>query len=269
MILAHRAALDGVQLDEIDPRIIIKGIEGGAGKESVSSAGTGSGDGSRITGKRREMMEIQVKFSMNIRRDAMAERAAVLEAVNAWAARCGWLTISYKPGRRIWIDEAVTPGEGDLWKRLSEYTIILRAYAVPFWQQTPAAASAVTTRTATDGSGTIAVAGSARTVADAVLANRSGATINTAEITVGGKKMRFESLALAANESLEIDHEITLGKNLIRIRIRNAAGAFRSALAKRTAGSADEFEIPPGDCAWSFSAQRACQLDLSVRGRFA
>ena len=81
--------------------------------------------------------------------------------------------------------------------------------------------------------------------------------------------MRFESLALAANESLEIDHEITLGKNLIRIRIRNAAGAFRSALAKRTAGSADEFEIPPGDCAWSFSAQRACQLDLSVRGRFA
>ena len=34
------------------------------------------------------------------------------------------------------------------------------------------------------------------------------------------------------------------------------------------AGSADEFEILPGDCAFSFSAQRACTLTVSVRGRF-
>lgn len=267
MKLAHRVSLGGVQLDEIDPRIIIKGIEGGAGKETVTAVATGAGDGTRITGKRRESVEVQVKFSMNIRRDAIEERGQVLEAINAWAAAGGRLQINYKPERRLNVDEITLPGEGDLWKRLSEYTITFKAHAIPYWEEKSATGAA--TRTGQTGSGVITVAGSAKTVADAELANKSGAVINTAEITIGGKSMSFESLALAGNESLVIDHAISKGKNVIRIRIRNAQGSYRSVMAKRTGGSADEFEIQPGDCSFSFSAQRACQLSVSVRGRFA
>lgn len=261
MQLAHRAALNGVQLDEIDPRIIIKGIDGGAGRETVSSVGTGLGDGTRITGKRRETVEVALRFSMNIRRDNLPERGAVLEAVNAWAARGGWLTINYKPNRRLLVDEVVTPGEGDLWKRLSEYTITLRAHAIPYWQEENAVQAV--TATAGSGSGQIAVAGSAETLADAELKNMSGAVINTASITIGGKTMAFENLGMGNNESLVVDHVIVNGKNVLRIRVGN-----RSAMALRTAGSADEFEIQPGGCAFSFSAQRACRLTVSCRGRF-
>lgn len=261
MQLAHRAALNGVQLDEIDPRIIIKGIEGGAGKETVTSTGTGAGDGTRITGRRRDTVEVQVRFSMNIRRDVLEERSAVLEAVNAWAARGGWLTVNYKPNRRLWVDEAVTPGEGDLWKRFSEYTITLRAHAVPYWQEENGASGA--TGTGTSGSGALTVNGSAKTLAEAVLQNMSGATVNAASITIGGKTMTFENLGLGGNEALRIDHVITNGKNVIRIR----AGA-RSVLALRTGGSADEFEVSPGNCAFSFTAQRACKLTVESRGRF-
>ena len=261
MQLAHRAALNGAQLDDIDPRIIIKGIEGGAGKDTVTSVSTGKGDGTRITGKRRDTVEVNVRFSMNIRRDNMAERTAVLEAVNAWAVKGGWLTVNYKPNRWLWVDEVTTPGEGDLWKRLSEYTITFRAHAVPYWQEESAISAS--TGTGGSGSGTIAVAGSAETVADAVLKNMSGATINTATIVIGGKSMSFENLKMGSGESLVVDHVITSGKNVIRIRVGG-----RSALSLRTEGSADEFEIAPGTCAFSFSAQRACRLTVSCRGRF-
>jgi len=262
MQLAHRAALNGVQLDEIDPRIIIKGIEGASGKETVTSVGTGSGDGTRITGKRRDTTEVAVRFSMNIRRDAIQERAAVLEAICAWAVKGGWLTINYKPNRQLLVDEVVTPGEGDLWKRLNEYTITFRAHAIPYWQQGNAAAGS--TGTGTTGSGNMTVEGSANTLADCTLANMSGATINTATITIGGKTMAFSDLNLGNGQSLTIDHAIVKGKNVIRIRIGNT-----SVMAKRTEGSADEFEVAPGAVGFSFSAQRACRLTVNVRGRFA
>ena len=261
MELAHRAALNGAQLDEIDPRIIIKGIEGGAGKETVTSVNTGKGDGTRITGKRRDTVDVQVRFSMNIRRENITERGAVLEAVNAWAMRGGWLTVNYKPNRRLWVDEIVTPGEGDLWKRLSEYTITFRAHAVPYWQEENA--SSASSGSGTSGSGAIQVAGSAETVMDAELRNLSGATINTVSIQIGGHTMTFENLGMGNGESLVIDHVISSGKNVIRIRVGG-----RSAMALRTEGSADEFEVTPGACGFSFSAQRACRLTVSCRGRF-
>lgn len=259
MQLAHRAALNGVQLDEIDPRIIIKAIEGASGKETVSSVSRGDGDGTRITGTRRDTVEISIRFSMNIRRDIIEERTAVLEAINAWAWKGGWLTINYKPDRRLLIDEVVLPGEGDLWKRFAEYTITLRAHAIPYWMQESAVSAA--TGTGTSGNGSLQVAGSAETVCDAVLENLSGATINTATITAGGSTMRFESLGLGAGESLQIRHT---DDGTLQIR----AGG-RSVMDKRTQDSADELAVNPGANGISFQAQRACRLTVSCRGRFA
>ena len=266
MRLAHRVSLGGVQLDSLDGRIIIKGVEGGSGKETVTTAGTGRGDGTRITGKRRDSMEVAVKFSMNIRRDSIGERNELLEEINAWAVKGGWLKINYKAGRQLYVDEVTTPGEGDLWKRLNEYTITFRAHAVPYWVESDE--QSVTTKSAASASGTLPVAGSATTVADVTLENMSGALINKATLNAGGSQMKFTDLGLAANERLVIDHVITQGKNVIRIRIRSATGAYRSAMAKRTDGSADEFELAPGNCSVSFDADRSCRMTVSCRGRF-
>lgn len=260
MQLAHRAALNGVQLDEVDPRIIIQGIEGGAGKEVVSAIATGSGDGMRVTERHREYVECGITFSILARRNQLAERTAVLEAACAWAARGGWLTVNYKPDRRLYVDEVVMPGEGDVWNRDNMYTITMRARAIPFWQNENAVSGV--TGSGGSGSGSLIVPGSARTVADAVLRNVSGATINSASITIGGQGMSFSGLDMGNGESLVVDHLISSGKNIIRIRVGG-----RSAMACRS--GADDFLIMPGNVGFSFSAQRACQLTVSVRGRFA
>lgn len=259
MQLAHRAALNGVQLDDIDPRIIIKGIEEGAGRESVGSVSLGSADGTRITGKRRDYVEAQVRYSINIRRDDLQSRSDVFEAVNAWAAAGGYLTVNYKSGRRLYCDEVVLPGAGDLYKRTNEYTITFRAHELPYWQQDPA--QSVQTGTGTSASGTILAAGSARTVCDAELKNMSGANIASATITVNGHSMSFSDLGLGADETLKISHN---DRGVLSIKI-----GTRSVMAKRSDGSADDLFADPGNNGFSFSAQRACRLTVSCRGRYA
>ena len=259
MQLAHRAALNGAQLDEVDPRIIIKGIEEGAGKESVGSVSLGSADGTRITGKRRDTVEVQVRFSLNIRRDDLQSRSDLFEAINAWAVKGGYLTVNYKAGRQLYCDEVVLPGAGDQYKRTNEYTITFRAHAIPYWQQDPAVSAS--TGTGTRGTGSIPVAGSARTVCDAELQNMSGANIASATIAVGGCSMSFSNLGLGANETLKISHN---DKGVLAIQI-----GTRSAMARRSDESADDLFADPGNNGFSFSAQRACRLTVSCRGRFA
>lgn len=270
MIWARRAALNGNQLDEIDNAIVIRGIEQAAGKDTLTAGSTGGPFGMRITGARRDSLDITLRFAIDIKKNDLEGRSAVLEAVNAWAAAASrenggaWLTVGHKPDRRIRVVLAQPAPEGDLWKWTEDFPIIFRAYGVPYWEQSEA------NTTSTDGNasgayGAITIGGSAVTQVNAYLKNTSGAGINTATVNIGGKNMGFSTLGLAADETLTIDHT---GDGLVRIRIRSSGGTYRSAMANRTPESADDFTVMPGARECSFSAQRACKLTVEWRDRY-
>ena len=265
MIWSRRVALNGAQLDEIDDAIVIRSVESGDGKESITGVSSAAGYGQRITGMRRDTLDMVVRFAINIRKDNLARRAAVLEAVNKWAsaARKGaWLTVNYKEGRRLWVVLAQAPGEGSLWDYTKDFSITFRAYGTPYWEDDTATSMRIGSDSQS-GSGTLSVEGSALTPVDAQLLNRSGQNIATATIRIGSITMSFSSLGLAANETLVIDHN----NGLLRIRIKSAAGAYRSAMLRRTDTSGDDFLVTPGNVSASFSAQRACRLTVSWRCR--
>lgn len=88
----------------------------------------------------------------------------------------------------------------------------------------------------------------------------SGANIASATVTVAGRSMTFADLGLGANETLRISHD---ARGVLSIKIGN-----RSVMAKRTETSADDLYADPGANGFSFSAQRACRLTVSCRGRF-
>ena len=144
MIFSRRAALNGDQLDEIHDAIVIRGIEQAAGKDNITATATGGPFGQRITGARRDSIDITVKFAIDIKKRDLEGRNAVLEAVNAWAAAArtetggAWLTVGHKPDRRIRVVLAQPAAEGDLWKWTDDFTIIFRAYGVPYWEQSEA-----------------------------------------------------------------------------------------------------------------------------------
>lgn len=270
MIWSRRVALNGVQLDEVHDAVVIRSVEPADGKESISAAGAAAGYGQRITSFRRDTVDMVVKFALDIKKNDMAGRAAALEAVNAWAAAASpdrggaYMTVNYKPGRRLHVTLAQAPGEGSLWDWTKDFTITFRAYAVPYWES-ETQLSAQVGGSDSSGSGYVQVDGSVKTPIEAQLMNVSGMAVNSATVTIGGKAMSFTNLGLGANEALVIDHT---ADGLLRIRIRSAGGSYRSAMAKRSNTSSDDFPVLPGTVSASYTAQRACRLTLYWRCRY-
>jgi len=270
MELKRRVALNGIQLDEVDERIVITSVEPGDGQENITAVDAAAGYGQRITGCRRRTVDMVVRFSIHENGRSTAgqqARSEVLEAVNAWAAQAtkgAYLTVNYKPERRLYVVLAQAPGEGTLWEWSREFSITFRAYAVPYWEE-ETRRSARIGNDGISGSDTILMEGSAVTAVDAELLNMSGMAVQSAAITIGQKTIRVSGLGMAANEALVIDHTADA---LIRIRIRAANGSYRSVMDKRTTDSADDFTAAPGSTSVSYEAQRGCRLTLYWRCRF-
>lgn len=271
MIFSRRAALNGAQLDEVHDAVVIRSIEPAAGKDTITAAGNGGPYGQRITGGRRDSIDIVIKFALDIRRTDLQGRSEALEAVNAWAAAAcrenggAWLTVGHRPDRRIRVVLAQAAQEGDLWQWTEDFQLTFRAYGVPYWENVNAASSAIGGESL-GATGMIEVGGSAPASAGVTMENTSGAALNTVTVSVNGKQMAFTSLALAAGESLIIDHDDATG--LLRIRIQSPLGGYRSAMDKRTPESADDFIVPPGAHPIGYSAQRACRMTVEWRERY-
>lgn len=267
MQLSRRVALNGIWLDELDYRIVVSGVEPADGKENISAVDAAAGFGQRITSNRRSVLDMTVRFRLlehGLTPEGMQARAELLEKVNAWAAAGGWLTVNYKPNRRLRVILVQAPGEGGLRDFTKEYVLTFRAYGIPYWEtETPV--SQTTPGNYMTGSGVLSIEGSAKTQANVELRNASGMNVASAAVTIAGKAMNFSGLGLGANETLVIDHD---DNGLVRIRIRTAAGSYRSAMAARTADSADDFVISPGQSSFSYTAQRSCRMTVSWRARF-
>ena len=180
--------------------------------------------------------------------------------MNAWAAAGGWLTVNYRPGRRLSVILAQAPGAGDMFNWTNEFTVVFRAFAVPYWEDTNA--TSVTSAVASSGSMNIIVPGSAETIANATIQNMSGMMITNVSLSIGGKAMSFSgSNLLPGGYSITIDHPQS--EKMIYFRARNNAGSI---MANRN--GADDFNVQPGARGISFSANRAVRVTVSLKGRY-
>ena len=257
-------ALNDNQLDELDERILVLGVNDGAGRETLNAVSRFGGVGQRVTSRHRDTLDITVSFGLRIKAGDMAARSVLFEKVVGWAQDGGWLTVNYKPKRRIYVVCAQLPAPGDLAEWTAEYSIVFRAYGVPYWQMdSPVQINMNSTRAATR---TMEIPGTAPTVLDVSFRNLSGMEIATFSIQAGGNRFILENLGLLANETLAIDHT---AEGLVRIRIQSATGAWRSVLGRRTAASSDDLTVKPGSVQWTVTAQRAGRLTVSCYGRYA
>ena len=259
MILSKRVALGGVQLDEIDPSIVIRSVDPGATKESVQTAAMMGGSGQQITSRHFDTLDVAVSFAIDLPKKQLAERRTVFDQVMAWAAAGGWLTVNFMTGKRVYIDSVTLPSSADLWNWTEEFQIVFRANAVPFWQDATATSISITS----GGTGTIAVPGIAETVCSIDVKNTSGSTIDTLTVEAGDSSMSFTDLGLLNNEVLSIGHKKD-GTLFIRIY---TGSTYRSALGKRTGGSADDLYVKPGNRTITVS-NTSTETTASVYGRY-
>ena len=266
MQLRHRVALDGVELDSLDNRILVLGVSEAAAKMQSNAVSLFGGSGQRLTVEHRDYLDITVRFGLKIRRsaDELIERSELFERVVGWAVSGGWLTVNYKPDRRVYVHCAQLPTPGDQYAWTSEYTITFRAYGVPYWQRvTP---TSITFNSTQSASRALEISGNTKSVLEMTFVNRSGYAISTAKLTAGSRYIELSGLGLANGETLELDHD---EEGLLRIRIRNTGGVYRSVMNCRTEGSADELWASPGSIGVTFTAQRPGQLTVRCYGRYA
>lgn len=256
MILSKRAALNGVQLDELFPEIVIRSVDPGVPNETVSAVSRGGGFGQRVTGQHWDTLEVSVTYAIDVSKREMPRRRQIFDAVNTWALGKGWLTVNWMEGRRFYVDKVVIPGSGDLWRWTDEYTIIFRAYGVPFWQdELPAQA---VSGIAGSGSVAIQVGGNVKSVLEVTFQNRSGVVINNFQVQTGSNVMAFSNLNLGGSAELKIWHGTD---GLLRITA-NGSNAY----SKYT--GADDLYVEPGLRTVSFAADRAGVLTASCYGRW-
>ena len=266
MVLKHRVALNGVQLDSVDDRIMISGVVTGDGKENIQTVSLwGDTTGSRVTSMHRDSLDITVKFRIRLKKRSMADREEVIEKVNAWASAGGQLTTNYKTNRLINVFLAQAAAAGDPWEWTKEYSLVFRACGVPYWQSY--SATGVTNKSSNAFSFT--VKGSARSVMNVTFKNKSGSTCDTFSVDTGESSMSFSSLGLGNNETLYITHNDTGRKCLLEITIKDTNGVYRSAMSKRSVGSSDDLYVTPGSRTITVTAQGAGDITVSNYGRFA
>ena len=256
MILTRRAALGGIQLDELHERIVIKSIDPGMADENITAVSRMGGAGQRITGAHFNMLEATITYGIDVPKQDLAARREIVSLVNAWARRKAWLTTNEMPGRQMYVDKTVLQSPGDLWEWTNDYTIGFRAYNVPFWQDIDPAA--ITSGTVSSGSWRMEIPGTVETVLDVDYLNKSGKEISRFSITAGGKTITLEGIGLAANKTLSIHHGTD---GLLRI-----TSGGTSVLTKRT--GADDLTVNPGTVSISFSADRSGVLTIRAAGRY-
>ena len=256
MILSRRAALGGVELDELAREIVIRNIDPGLTRENVQAVSRMGGVGSRITGEHMDLLEASVTFAIDLPKKEITARREIFDAVKNWALAKGWFTTSEMPEKRMYVDKAILPAGGDMWDWLAEYTITLRAYNVPFWQdETPLKAVSGTNAS---GSLTVEVGGNTESVLDATFENKSGMTINNFWIQANGNRITLSGLGLGGSQTLSISHGTD---GLLRIR-KGSTDVY----SKYT--GADDLYVNPGSIAVTFQADRAGILTVQSVGRY-
>lgn len=259
MILSKRVALGGVQLDEVNSKIIIRGINTGVPHEDLQAVNRMGGWGQRITMQHWNSLDVAVTFAIDVPKRELQLRRTIWEDVVTWALRAGWLTVNYMPERRLYVDKVILPGSGDLWAWRDDFTITFRAYSVPFWQdvnQTAVAARGVTSWTASLG-----VPGQFRTVADVTFHNATSDTMTSFSITTAGKTIALSGISLAGGADLVISHGTD---GLLRVTTGGT-----SVYDKITAASADDLYMDPGTAAISMTAGKSGNITVSCYGRYA
>jgi len=263
MQLMRRVQLGDQQLDELDNRIIITGVEEEAARLNYSAVSRFGASGQRVTSMHRDTLDVTVKFALKIKKNDLVARSELFEKVAGWAMEGGWLALNYRPNRRLRVVCVTLPAAGDQVAWETEYEITFRAYNVPYWQQ--ASPVSLTVNSTKSMSRSMEIPGTAQSVLNLEFENISGMEINTLTVGTDESSFSFKSLGLKAGETLVINHT---AEGLLRIRIRTAAGSTRSALAKRTEDSADDLTVSPGTATVTLTAQRAGKVTLSCYGRY-
>ena len=231
MITRCTCALNGQGLQDIDPAICVTDIRESVPAMTFAAAANARRDGSRLLRAQRQSLSVRITFEIH-EYDAARRKAIAVRACD-WA-REGFLTVSDRPGQRLYAVCDQLPAIPSALQWTDQLTVGFTAYALPYWQD------AVPIRAAfrgTAGETCLIPGGTAPCFLEAKIEAAEG-TVNAMTVAVNGRAYRFADLNLQKGQAFEIGYEDGSQRQFMRI-------GDRSALRCRTADSADDLPLLP------------------------
>ena len=257
MILRHRVALNGIQLDEVDPAVLVLGVAEEAANKQQTAVSKWDG-GQRLAANRTNYIDVTVTFAVRIKKSDMPGHTRAFGAVSAWANAGGYLTANHRDGQRIRVACVGISRLADPVKWETEYTITFRAYEKPFWED---AREWVSSESGTVFTHKLAARGTMPTQLDLYIRNTTAGIMNTLTIETARDEMEFANMSLGPGKILAITHTETG-----LLVIRNSTDL--SLMAARTLESSDDLTLQPGMNAIAITAQCAAEATFRYRGRW-
>lgn len=258
-------ALEG--LHTLDNRIITQGIHEMRPAVTVTTGSTAKRIGQFITGTEREYLEVVVSFSIKERKD-LAARARIIDAVNAWAMAGEWMSVNYRPDKRlrVFCYQPVETGFVRDWTE--NLSLSFRTLGVPYWLNASAPEVLTSVAANTTQQAQITPGGTEYAPLEGIVMNMDSGTINAVSMSYAGQTLAFQNLGLAAGEVLRLSVD-ERGILQLYISEKSSITNDRTAQDKRTPASVDEIILPPGGGAVSCAADGQSIFLLRSRGRWA
>lgn len=257
MMTRYEAWLNKKSLSAVDPSVYILDIAYGSPRFAIDTADKPGRNGQYVTGRNARNSSVVITFE--IHEQDTERRQEVCRRVQAWAMGGGVLTTRDRRGQRLCVICEDPAAISSALKWTQPLKITLTAYEQPFWEdEYPRSATVSGTGAET----TLYVPGfGAQTRVEATVKNSSGSTIDALTLTAGGTTMRFEGLALASGETLDIDYD---ENGLLRIRVGDV-----SKMSCRTAESDDDMMLSTGEGSTvSVSAEASVTAVFRARGLY-
>lgn len=261
MMTRYACWLNGQGLSDLDESVCILDIAEAAPALRLQTAALAGREGQAVTARRRRQLTVTVTFE--IRERDPHRRKAIADQARAWA-RDGWLTVSDRPGQRLYVLCEALPSVSSALRWTAPLTAVFTAYALPFWQAEHPARAEVSAQANTAASAALAPVGTAPwCLMDCQVQNQGGKALTSLTLASGtGDVLTLSAPSLLApGATLSLTHDAS-GRLSI-------AGPGGSLLHTRTAASADDLTLVPGQTAHpSVTADQPVKATFLTRGLF-
>lgn len=244
--------LNGVSLETAHPSILLQHIDESAPKADVQTAARGGAPGAFVTSAQLRERAVTILFAVREAKD-FTIRADAVSAAAAWAAGGGWLSLSSRPGLRLWVTPTELPSIGRLRDWTDDISLTLTAFHWPWWQEESPTAVTATGVGSTGTEITVPVTGCAPAGLEAEIT--PGDALTGVTLTSGGRTMTLSNLSVASGTKLSVYYD---ERHLLRIE---AGGT--GLLGKRTG---DDLVLQPGRRAVTVACSTASTVKLWARG---
>lgn len=252
MLTRYGVWLNGLGLQDIAESVYITDIKEQATKQQTVTMDRQDGRGTISMAIERQSLTVIVRFA--IREYDTRARKDVCSRIRAWAQE-GYMTISDRPGQRLYVICSKAPTIESALKWTSEMEVSFTAYDCPWWE---AVKPSIVRCPSPSASATLMYTGDVDSPLDVSVT--ASEPVDAVTIVAGGQVMQFASLGMAPGNELNITHD---KRGLLAVTMQGV-----HAMSKRTADSADDISISPGETRLSFDADGDCSAIFSVRRRF-